>query len=325
MKFALGEGVEQDRAFGRALLLRAADAGFLDARAAADELVPDVELAGPAGEWHARLKRNLDAAHALRAQLFPVDAPPGQPANGIVSRLEAHLVEVGHPSFALDAGRACVLHGGEPPASKPAHAWSWLSARPKVGVIHRFATREECAHLMNKVAGSLAVPADYRTGRSANDDAELESFSGRGHAFGAMHTDAVVRVLEHRIATTTSWSPGSMEPSSVIRYQPGEEYRPHVDFFSDEQIETNRTQRADAGGQRLATFLVYLQAPEAGGETEYPASGLLVRGERGIAVLHYNALPDGRPDPSSEHVGRPVEAGEKWLWRSALRANPLYS
>ncbi len=325
LRFASGEGVERNATLARALLLRAADAGFIDARNAADDLVPAQDAGPEAVSWHAKLKGNLDAAQSLLARLTPVDAPLGSPVNDTVLRLEAHLVGVGHPAFQLDsAGRACVVSGGVRPQERSDN-WSWIAAQPRIGVCRGFASREECAHLMNKAAGSLSRPEEYRTGRSANDDAELESFSGRGHPLGAMRTDAVVRALEHRVTVAANCSVAVLEPSSVIYYQPGEEYRRHVDFFSDEQIGINRTARGDPGGQRVATFLLYLGVPAAGGETEYPDVGVVVRGEPGMAVLHYNVKPDGRQEPLSVHIGRAVERGDKWLWRTALREHPLYA
>ena len=309
----------------RALLLRAADGGYLDARAAADELVPEQEAGSEAAMWHARLKRNLEEAQPLLARLAPGDALIGQPANAVLPKLEAHLVGIGHRALRLDAGgRAYVETDGSEPLRAVPQAWDWASLQPKVGISRGFATREECAHLMNKVANSLTLPHEYRISDSANDDAELISFSGRGRPLGAMHSDAVVRLLERRTASMADWSMAALEMCSIIRYQPGEEYRPHVDFFSDEQIEVNRIQKGDPSGQRIATFLLYLHAPAAGGETEYPKSGLVVRGERGMAVLHYNVTGDGSQDQASLHIGRPVREGEKWLWRSALRERSLY-
>lgn len=326
LRFALGTGVMKDAAFSRALLLRAADGGYLDAREAADALVPADEAGSDAVTWHARLKQNLDDAQPMLARLAPADALRGQAVDASLPKLEAHLVAVGHPAFALDAaGRACVEADGSAPLHACHDQWEWISSSPKVGLSRHFATREECAHLMNKVANTLSVPQAYRTGRSANDDAELQSFSGRGSPLGVMHGDAVVRLLEQRLAAMAEWPIAALEPCSIVCYRPGEEYRLHVDFFSDAQIEVNRTQRGDMGGQRMATFLLYLRAPGAGGETEYPASGVVVDGEPGMAILHFNATADGRPDASSRHIGRPVQAGEKWLWRSALRQHSIYA
>lgn len=139
-----------------------------------------------------------------------------------------------------------------------------------------------------------------------------------------METDVVMRTLQRRAGTSLGWQLAYMEPSSIIRYEPGHAYEPHVDYFTDQQVALNQVHRGDLGGQRIATFLVYLRAPERGGETEYPEAGLAVRGERGKAVVHYNVI-DGRPDPRSLHAGRPVEAGEKWLWRSTLREHAMYA
>ena len=324
LRFALGAGVPQDGAFGRALLLRAADGGFPDALAAAEELVPADRHGAGSTHWHGALKANLDAAPL--ESLAPSRTPVAHGPVPMVRRLEAHLASVGHPSLQLDgSGRlACPqVPGGEQSQAQPGQ-WDWVSGRPKVGVSRGFATREECAHLVHKMADSLRHASEYRRSSSANDDAEVLYFNGRGQSVGAMQADSVVRLIEHRIAGSTGWATEKLETASVIRYQPGEEYRPHVDFFTREQIALNRAEGRDFGGQRIATFLLCLRAPELGGETVYENVGLTVRGEAGTAVLHYNVDPDGEPDQQSLHSGQPVKIGEKWLWRTTLREHCLH-
>lgn len=320
LRFVAGAGVSADAAFGRALLSRAAEGGYPGAAEAADDLVP-----GPpspqAMEWQRRLKANMDSA-PLEA-LGPGQAGAGQRRTA-VRALEAHFSRLGHPALQLDAGgRLRVLPGGHrPPAHSPG-AWQWLSHAPRVATSTAFASREECDHLVHKMGGALRKAGEYRRAGRDNDDAEVLYFSGSGQAVNAMAADSVVRVMERRIAGMTGWSPRALEPCSVIRYLPGEEYRPHVDFFSAEQIERDRREGRDFGGQRVATFLVCLRPPEAGGETVYEKAGLRVAGRHGLGVLHYNVTPDGQPDPLSLHTGTPVQRGEKWLWRSTLREHPL--
>lgn len=324
LRYALGAGVQRDAAFARALLLRAADARFPDARDAADELVPAAQAGEAAQTWYLRLKANMDAADALLDRLRPIAAPPGAPIHPLLTQAEAHFAALGHPSLRLDeAGRLDVRGDGSAALHAVATPWDWRSAAPRVAVSDGFATREECAHLMHKVADSLTEASQYRRRSSRNDDTELFNFSGRGRPLGPLHSDAVVRVLERRIAALTDWSVGALEPCSIVRYQVGEEYRPHVDYFSDEQIALNAQERGDLGGQRVATFLVYLRAPQAGGETVYHASNVAVAGKPGMGVLHYNVTPNGRQDDASLHSGQPVRAGEKWLWRSTLRERSL--
>ena len=323
MRFVQGNGVRQDRDFGRALLIRAADGRFLGAQDAADRFAPAHECPG-AVEWHRRLKQNLDAAQPGLERLRPSDGPTQETLNPLIPRLEAHFASIGHTSIGMDAnGRLRVALNEENSSTVQDKQWQWLSEQPRVACAHRFATIEECAHLINKVAAQLTQARGYAGAGSANDTAELSFFNGEGTPIRALYCDSVIRRLEHRLMRMTDWSPDALEPCSIIRYLPGQAYQPHVDFFSDEQIEINRNLRRDHGGQRIATFLLYLRAPDMGGETEYLHAGLRVKGEAGMAVLHYNVTPDGRADTQSLHSGRAIEQGEKWLWRSTLRAMPL--
>jgi prolyl 4-hydroxylase len=91
-----------------------------------------------------------------------------------------------------------------------------------------------------------------------------------------------------------------------------------------EQLALNRERFGDLAGQRLATILIYLRAPERGGATRFIDAGLTVTGAHGTAIIHWNCLPDGRPDPRTTHAGLPIEAGEKWLARKALRERAVF-
>jgi hypothetical protein len=279
LRFANGTGVPRDVAFGRALLRRAADGGFVGAAEAAAALAQ--EGAGDQA-WYDALKTNLHAVHPLVARLG--NRHPGESADAgpAVRQLEAHLVSLGHPSLRLDEqGRARVVTDRPAARSIEAHAWTWLSQQPRVAVCPRFASPEECAYLINKFAAALRPASEYRRGNSANEDAELQSFSGRGFPASALDTDSVTRMLERRLSAMAQWPIERFEPCSFVSYLPGEEYKPHVDFFSDEQIAANERFRRDYGGQRIATFLLYLRAPEEGGETRYLNAGVNVVGETG--------------------------------------------
>ena len=324
LRFGTGSGVVRDEPFAHALLRRAADAGFAGATEAIEEMFPDAGRGAEVEHWYGKLKTNLHAAHPLLERLRPGYAGEGSPVHPLVQQLESHLVEVGHPAIRLDAGRRASVVSGADARTDAVHQWNWLSDRPRVGICRGYATREECAHLINKVAAAMRPATDYRRGNSANEDAELASFSGRGHPVAPLHTDAVTRTLERRISAMAEWPMEKLEPCSIVCYRPGEEYRPHVDYFTDDQIMMNEQARRDYGAQRVATFLLYLRAPEAGGETCYEHAGVQVAGERGMGIIHYNVTPDGSQDPESVHSGKPILSGEKWLWRSTLRQRSLY-
>lgn len=322
LRFATGSGLERDPVLARALLLRAADAGVRDARCAADELVPEGGAAADA--LRASLKANLAAAQPMLAALGRGDALSAQAIDPVLPKLESHLAAALPPVFFVDAqGRACVRDAGRR-AGVAAVQWRWTTGLPKVGIAEDFADREECAWLIHKVAGSMLRPEQIARSHSANTDSELEQFNGHVRPLKMLDTDPVMRMLQRRIVETLAWQPTHMEPCSIISYGPGHAYQPHVDYFSEEQIASNRAHAGDLGGQRVATFLAYLHAPDRGGETEYPHGGLVVSGRRGSAVVHCN-VADGVPDPASLHAGRPVLAGEKWLWRSTLREHSMYA
>lgn len=324
LRFALGAGVEADPGFGRGLLLRAADANIQDARAAADEYAPAQRCGAEAEQWHARLKQNHAGAGPLLQQLGAGDMtiPDGRPR--AVDRLEAHFAGLGHPALEIGADdRLGVAEGPMKRFGAEPSDWNWLCERPRVAISDGFVSREERSQMMSMVSGALMAPQSY-TADDAHGAAENQFFSGTGMAFGALTSDVMVRCIERRIAERTDWQLDAVEPSSVICYKPGQEYKTHVDYFTDQQIAENRSRTRDFGGQRVVTFLICLQAAEEGGETCYPRVDLKVAHRPGTAALHYNTLPDGRPDELSVHIGMPVTRGEKWLLRTTLREHSRY-
>jgi prolyl 4-hydroxylase len=106
----------------------------------------------------------------------------------------------------------------------------------------------------------------------------------------------------------------------ILRYRKGQEYRPHFDSFPDGAGGAVHTAR---GGQRVNTVLVYLQSPEAGGGTAFPACGLTVCPQPGSAVIFRNVDGTGRRDPASLHAGLPVVHGEKVVMTYWQRARTL--
>ena len=76
------------------------------------------------------------------------------------------------------------------------------------------------------------------------------------------------------------------------------------------------------GGQRVATLVLYLNAPAQGGATTFPDVGLEVTPHPGHAVFFSYARPD--PDTRTLHAGAPVHAGEKWIATKWLREREFH-
>jgi prolyl 4-hydroxylase len=75
-------------------------------------------------------------------------------------------------------------------------------------------------------------------------------------------------------------------------------------------------------GQRIATFLVYLNDDYTGGETRFGRIGLSHRGARGDALLFANTDERGRPDEDTMHAGLSPATGEKWVFSQWIRSLP---
>lgn len=119
-----------------------------------------------------------------------------------------------------------------------------------------------------------------------------------------------IHAINRRLAAASGTRVEQGETLQLLRYRPGQEYRPHLDAVPG------------LANQRAWTLLVYLNDAFEGGETRFTRSGLSHRGRTGDGLLFANCLSDGRPDPASEHAGLPVRSGVKWLASRWIRQRP---
>ena len=76
---------------------------------------------------------------------------------------------------------------------------------------------------------------------------------------GGRHDDAVVKRIRARIAHLSGYPVSLLEPLQVVRYEQGQKYEGHHDFFDVCDLEDKAS-----NGRRQVTFLVYLvDMPEA--------------------------------------------------------------
>jgi prolyl 4-hydroxylase len=129
-----------------------------------------------------------------------------------------------------------------------------------------------------------------------------------------MAEDLVIQAINTCIAEATGTGYGWGEPLHVLRYRPGQQYRPHHDALAQVPLEK----------RRLATALIYLNDAYEGGETHFPEIGMTVRGAVGDLLIFHNLTADGMPDPRMTHAGLPVGRGEKWLATRWIRPSDYF-
>ena len=110
------------------------------------------------------------------------------------------------------------------------------------------------------------------------------------------------------------------EPLQGQRYRAGEEYRHHSDHFRQNRAHWQRERLR--GGQRTWTAMLYLDAVEAGGATDFPKLGLAIAPAPGLLAVWNNIGRDGRPNPALLHAGMPVETGVKHVITQWYRIDP---
>lgn len=114
--------------------------------------------------------------------------------------------------------------------------------------------------------------------------------------------DLVVQRINRCIAAATGTKPEWGEPLNLLRYQPGQQFRPHHDGCGSGE-----------GATRIMTALIWLNEQFDGGETEFPRLNIRVRGGVGDMLVFKNVHDDGSQDDRLIHAGLPVTQGVKWM------------
>jgi prolyl 4-hydroxylase len=183
-----------------------------------------------------------------------------------------------------------------------------VSGDPRIEIVRCLLSADECAWLIRR-AEPLLRPSyvdDGRTGIGRPDPIR----TSHGAAFVPHEADLVVQEITRRIATASGTEQDHAEALYVMRYAPGQQYRPHVDALPGLK------------NQREWTAIAYLNDTFEGGATAFPDLGLSLRLQAGDLLVFKDSDSDQVPDPRMRHAGEPVTAGEKWVATLWIRHGP---
>jgi hypothetical protein len=196
-----------------------------------------------------------------------------------------------------------------------------LSESPLVRHFAGVASAEVCEWLIEKSRGRLVRAPVYS--QVTRTEKISETRTNTWAMFNVLEADLVTTLVQVRMCANTGVPFRYLEPLSVLHYAVGEQITEHFDFVDPERT-PNYAQELAENGQRIVTFLVYLNDDYAGGKTEMPELGISHRGQKGEGLFFVNAHANGDPDRRTVHAGRPPTQGEKWIVSQFMRSRPLF-
>jgi prolyl 4-hydroxylase len=292
-------------------LLALAAAGDADAMIKASELSLR-GLAGPVDlrAAHDFMRRAAAKGHceARRAQAYFTAAGVGTKADPAKARKMLEKIAKDDRFVAVQLAFLAHARCEQRLASAPRQL---VSNDPHIEVVQGLFSAEECRYLQLLANPWLEPAMIYASDGSHVRDPHRDS----DHmVVTPMAEDLVVQAVNRCIAAATGTEYGWGEPLHVLRYRPGQQYRPHHDARGDVPLEK----------RRIATALIYLNDAYEGGETNFPELGITVRGAVGDMLIFRNLMADRLPDPRMTHAGLPVARGEKWLATRWIRCSDYF-
>lgn len=132
--------------------------------------------------------------------------------------------------------------------------------------------------------------------------------------------EPAVRKLEELLFQFNGISPEHGEPVQGQRYEAGQEFKAHTDWFNPDGADWE--QFCSVAGQRTWTFMIYLNDVESGGATRFKVIGKTVQPEQGKLLGWNNRNPDGSGNVSTLHHAMKVRKGLKYVITKWYRERP---
>ncbi|RGP40156.1 Procollagen-proline dioxygenase [Altererythrobacter insulae] len=186
---------------------------------------------------------------------------------------------------------------------KDPRAYKVETDKAEIFAFGEFLTAAECERLCLMIDLS-AKPStlhqeDYSSGFRTSYSGDLDPY------------DPFVTGISRRIDDLLGMNPLCGEAIQGQRYLPGQEFKPHNDWFytTEKYWEFERKR----GGQRCWTAMAFLNEVEEGGDTHFTEVGIKIAPKPAVLLVWNNAKPDGTPNIDTMHAGTPVVQGSKYV------------
>jgi prolyl 4-hydroxylase len=177
-----------------------------------------------------------------------------------------------------------------------------------------FLTAAECTDLIEIINATLrpstvsdpkdaCTVSDYRTSKTS----DLHYFA-----------NPFFLDIDKKISEFMELGPFLGETMQAQKYDPGQYYKEHWDFFMPATKEYKVY--CDWMGQRTWTSMIYLNDVQKGGETYFKHLNLKIKPKQGTLITWNNLYKNGLPNPKTMHEACPPVSGPKYVitkwWRS---------
>lgn len=175
-----------------------------------------------------------------------------------------------------------------------------------------FLSSDECARLVERI--------DAKRRPSTLADSNGDYAFRTSETCDLDNADPFVADIDSRIAAYLGIDPAHGEPIQGQRYAPGQEFKPHTDYFEPNGADFGKF--CGVAGNRTWTAMIYLNEPEAGGATRFTKVGKTIQPQTGKMLLWNNRRADGSPNSDSMHHGMKVRGGTKYVITKWFRERP---
>lgn len=177
------------------------------------------------------------------------------------------------------------------------------SGRAEVFQARNFVPAAMCEDLIG------LIDADRRPSTIADDNGD--AYFRTSETCDLSPEQPAVQRLEEMLAELSGIEPKFGEPLQGQRYETGQEFKPHTDYF--EPTGRDFEKFCAVAGQRTWTFMIYLNDVPSGGGTRFKHLKKIFQPEAGKLLCWNNRLPDGSVNPNTLHHGMKVRRGLKYV------------
>lgn len=180
----------------------------------------------------------------------------------------------------------------------------------KLKYIKNFLTDYECDHLIN-----ISKDKFNRSPVLVNGENTYENSRTSTTHFYKKSEDQIIKLIEERVAGYTNKPINTLEPLQIVKYEVGQEFKPHYDWFENKFAQK-------INDQRQYTIFAYLNDVEEGGETYFPNLDIKIKPKKGDAIFWENCENQNECHHLSYHQGIAPKKGVKYGLNIWTRFNP---